>query len=239
MVRATVPDAEFWIVGRDPSPAVWALRTLPGVVVTGFVSRHAALHRAGRGVVVPLRFGSGMRQKILEAWAMEKCVVSTRVGAEGLDVQDGANILLADDAPALAERVIRGAPGSDPPGPHPGARAARLVSTAHDPAMLARQYHDAISAALRETSQRDEPLRAVIDLRWMRPGVAGGIENLSRSFHRSPAPARLRQPLYRARPGRGSLRLRHARPVQLHVCRGGRAGGLCAKGRPRRHAVPP
>ena len=56
--------------------------------------------------MVPLRYGSGMRNKILEAWGMEKYVISTRVGAEGLDYHDGENILIADDAPALAHRTI-------------------------------------------------------------------------------------------------------------------------------------
>src|SRR5206468_11460250 len=85
-VQGGIPGAEFWIVGRDPSPAVRALSALPGVVVTGFVSDMRPYIAQATVVVVPLRFGSGMRQKILEAWAMEKCVISTRVGAEGLEV---------------------------------------------------------------------------------------------------------------------------------------------------------
>ena len=180
-VQASVPEAEFWVVGRDPSPAVRALATLPGVVVTGVVQDMRPYIAQAAVMVVPLRFGSGMRQKILEAWAMEKCVVSTSVGAEGLAVQDGMNILLADDAPALAERVIQVL--RDPAlRDQIRAQGRGLVLTAHDPDTLARRYHDAIGAALRETCSPDEPLRVVIDLRWMRPGVAGGIENLSRSF---------------------------------------------------------
>jgi hypothetical protein len=61
---------------------VRALAAVPGVVVTGFVSDMRPYIAQATVVVVPLRFGSGMRQKILEAWAMEKCV-STRVGAKG------------------------------------------------------------------------------------------------------------------------------------------------------------
>lgn len=180
-VQATVPAAEFWIVGRDPSPLVRALRAVPGVVVTGFVSDMRPYIAQATVVVVPLRFGSGMRQKILEAWAMQKCVVSTRVGAEGLDVQDDVNILLADDAPTIAARVVAAIQDA---GLRERIRAQgrALVSTMHDPEALARQYYEAIGTALREIGGRDEPLRTVIDLRWMRPGVAGGIENLSRSF---------------------------------------------------------
>jgi glycosyltransferase involved in cell wall biosynthesis len=180
-VQAAIPAAEFWIVGRDPAAAVRALRTLPGVVVTGFVSDMRPYIAEATVVVVPLRFGSGMRQKILEAWAMEKCVVSTQVGAEGLDAEDGTNILIADDAETMAASVVR---AIREPALRDAirARGRALVSTAHDPAMLARHYYEAIASAVREARPRDEPLRAVIDLRWMRPGVAGGIENLSRSF---------------------------------------------------------
>jgi glycosyltransferase involved in cell wall biosynthesis len=180
-VQTRVPEAEFWIVGRDPAPSVRELVTCPGVVVTGFVpDMRPYLAQAGV-VVVPLRFGSGMRNKILEAWAMEKCVVSTAVGAEGLDHQDGQNILLADDAQGLADRVVDAI--RDPElRDRVRAQGRALVSSSHDPDTLARRYGDAISEALGDTVDRDRPLSVVIDLRWMRPGVAGGIENLSRSF---------------------------------------------------------
>jgi glycosyltransferase involved in cell wall biosynthesis len=180
-VRAAVPEAEFWIVGRDATPEVRALAALPGVEVTGFVADIRPYIAQATVIVVPLRFGSGMRNKILEAWAMEKCVVSTRVGAEGLECQDGVNVLLADDAQTLAERVIE---AIRDPGLRDRVRGQgrALVSTSHDPDMLARRYYEAIRSALREASRRDEPLRAVIDLRWMRPGGAGGIETLSRAF---------------------------------------------------------
>ncbi|MGH7332121.1 MAG: glycosyltransferase [Candidatus Rokuibacteriota bacterium] len=180
-VQANIPAAEFWIVGRDPSSSVRALRAVPGVVVTGFVSDMRPYIAQATIVVVPLRFGSGMRQKILEAWAMQKCVVSTRVGAEGLDVQDDVNILLADDAPTMAARVVAAIQDASLRD-RIRAKGRALVSTTHNPEALARRYHEAIGTALREIGGRDEPLRAVIDLRWMRPGVAGGIENLSRSF---------------------------------------------------------
>ena len=105
-VQAEIPEAEFWIVGRDPAPQVQALAAQPGVVVTGWVADIRPYLAQAGVVVVPLRYGSGMRNKILEAWGMEKYVISTRVGAEGLDYHDGENILIADDAPALAHRTI-------------------------------------------------------------------------------------------------------------------------------------
>jgi glycosyltransferase involved in cell wall biosynthesis len=182
-VQAAVPEAEFWIVGREPTAEVRSLGAVPGVVVTGAVADMRA-HIAQAGVVVvPLRFGSGMRNKILEAWAMAKCVVSTSIGAEGLDCRPGADILVADDVAGLADHVV--AAIRDPALRDRIRSSGRaLVSAGHDPDTLARQYRDAVAGALGEARAADGPLQAVIDLRWMRPGVAGGIENLSRSFLR-------------------------------------------------------
>ena len=180
-VQMKRPEAEFWIVGRDATSSVTSLAMVPGVVVTGFVPDMRPYIAQAGVVVVPLRFGSGMRNKILEAWAMEKCVVSTRVGAEGLDCEDGVNIVLADDAQALADRVVD-AMSDSALRDRVRTRGRALVSSSHDPDALANRYADAIGAALRETARAESPLRALIDLRWMRPAVAGGIENLSRSF---------------------------------------------------------
>jgi len=162
-VQSQVPDAEFWIVGRDPSPAVKALAAVPGVVVTGFVADMRPYLAQAAVVVVPLRFGSGMRQKILEAWAMQKCVVSTSIGAEGLDARHGENILLADDAAAMADRVVEAIRDVGLRDRIRGEGRA-LVKTAHDPELLARRYHDGIAAVLREKQQQDGPLRAVLVL---------------------------------------------------------------------------
>src|SRR2546423_2726496 len=56
--------------------------------------------------IVPLRIGGGTRLKIYEAMAMGKATVSTSIGAEGLDVEDGRDIRLANDAASFAEAII-------------------------------------------------------------------------------------------------------------------------------------
>jgi glycosyltransferase involved in cell wall biosynthesis len=181
LIRREIPDAQFWIVGREPAPAVRALAATPGVVVTGFVPDiRPFIARAGV-VVVPIRFGSGMRNKILEAWAMQKCVVSTHVGAEGLDYSDGGNILIADDAAALAEKTMQ---ALREPGVADSIRrhGRGHVLEAHHPDHLSKKYFDAIAEVARKKAISRGPLRTIIDLRWMVPGEAGGMENLSRSF---------------------------------------------------------
>jgi sugar transferase (PEP-CTERM/EpsH1 system associated) len=108
LVRRQISDARLTIVGRDPTPAVreLALR-VPGVRVTGTVPDIRPYLAGGAVVVVPLRVGGGTRLKIFEAMAMEKAIVSTRIGAEGLPVRDGDELLLADDAPSFAAAVVR------------------------------------------------------------------------------------------------------------------------------------
>jgi glycosyltransferase involved in cell wall biosynthesis len=77
------------------------------VTVTGSVPDVRVYGRDCGAFVVPLRAGSGMRVKILNALAMALPVVSTRIGAEGIEVTDGENILLADGAEAFADATVR------------------------------------------------------------------------------------------------------------------------------------
>jgi glycosyltransferase involved in cell wall biosynthesis len=105
-IREVVPATEVRLVGR-PATSLAGLHR-PGVVtVAGQVaSMEDELARA-TVAVVPVRFGSGTRVKILESFAHRVPVVSTTLGAEGLDVEDGVHLLLADEAGAFAEATIR------------------------------------------------------------------------------------------------------------------------------------
>jgi polysaccharide biosynthesis protein PslH len=104
-VRAEVPEARLRIVGRNPDRRVqkWASDS---VEVTGRVPSVVEHLRQSAVVVVPLRIGGGTRLKIYEALATAKAVVSTTVGAEGLDVRHGRDIVLADDSKSFAHAVI-------------------------------------------------------------------------------------------------------------------------------------
>lgn len=100
LIRERVPDARVVLAGTS-TPDVAALAG-PHVEVTGAVPSMAPYLRAADLVVVPLRVGSGTRIKILEAFAHGVPVVSTAVGAEGLDVVAGRHLALADTAEDLA-----------------------------------------------------------------------------------------------------------------------------------------
>ncbi|MFA5883794.1 MAG: glycosyltransferase family 4 protein [Acidimicrobiia bacterium] len=106
LVRQRIPDAQFRIVGKAGA-AVQQLAGIEGVVVVGAVKRMEDELEKAHAVVVPLLVGSGTRLKILEAWAHGIPVVSTTVGAEGLPVSQGDNVLLADSTAAIAEACIR------------------------------------------------------------------------------------------------------------------------------------
>lgn len=105
-VRAACPEARWWIVGQKPSPRLDGLRADPRITITGAVDDiREAIARAAV-YLAPLRVGGGTRFKLLEAMAMRRAIVSTRLGAEGFDVQDGGEMRLADRAPDFAQAVI-------------------------------------------------------------------------------------------------------------------------------------
>lgn len=95
----------FTIVGRDPADEVRALASLPGIEVTGTVDDVRPYYRKAVAAIVPLRVGGGSRLKILEAMAAGVPVVSTTLGAEGLEVSHERNILVADTDGQFREAV--------------------------------------------------------------------------------------------------------------------------------------
>lgn len=108
-IRAEVPQARLRIVGRNPDRRVqkWASDSLAGSIeVTGRVPSVVEHLRQSAVVIVPLRIGGGTRLKIYEAMATAKAIVSTTIGAEGLDVHHGRDIILADDPRSFAQAVI-------------------------------------------------------------------------------------------------------------------------------------
>jgi glycosyltransferase involved in cell wall biosynthesis len=99
------PDVHVYLVGRDPAPEI-RRRGRAHVHVTGEVESIAPYLRAAQVAVVPLRWESGTRFKILEAFATRTPVVSTTLGAEGLSVEHGRHLLLADRPAAFALAVL-------------------------------------------------------------------------------------------------------------------------------------
>ncbi len=106
-IRTDEPEATFTVVGRAPTPAVRRLADEHRITVTGRVDDVRPYVNDAAVYVVPLRIGGGTRLKIFEAMAMGKAVVSTTVGAEGLPVENGEHLLLADEPHVFARSVVR------------------------------------------------------------------------------------------------------------------------------------
>jgi glycosyltransferase involved in cell wall biosynthesis len=105
-IQAQVPGATWQIVGTNPSPDVRQLAELPGVTVTGTVPDVRPHLAMATVAIAPIHVGSGTRLKILEALAMRKAVVSTRLGCEGLVVEPGKHLLVADQPEAFVQAVV-------------------------------------------------------------------------------------------------------------------------------------
>jgi polysaccharide biosynthesis protein PslH len=105
LLRTARPDVTVTVVGRDPVESVLALAADPAVTVTGAVDDvRPFLARAGV-VVAPMVSGSGIKNKILEAMAMQRAVVATSLAAEGVAAVPGQDLLVADGAAAFAAAV--------------------------------------------------------------------------------------------------------------------------------------
>ena len=106
VIRLKCPNVRFLIVGQHPTGNVRKLSDLPNIEVTGRVEDVKPYIAQSAVYVVPLRIGGGTRLKILEALAMEKAVVSTSVGAEGLELINNQEVVIEDNPMQFAARVV-------------------------------------------------------------------------------------------------------------------------------------
>ena len=107
VIKKQCPEVSLEVVGRSPSRKLQALAARErSLRLTGWVEDIRPFVARGSVCIVPLRIGGGTRLKIFEAMAMSKAVVSTSVGAEGLPVQSGANIIVADTPGDFAQSVV-------------------------------------------------------------------------------------------------------------------------------------
>jgi glycosyltransferase involved in cell wall biosynthesis len=105
-VRRQIPEARVIIAGKQPENIRSYRRGIPGVEFTGFVDDLEALYRRSRVVCCPILSGGGTRVKLVEAAAYGKPMVSTSIGAEGLEFQDGQEFLRRDDPKAFADACV-------------------------------------------------------------------------------------------------------------------------------------
>ena len=148
LIRERIPEIELFIVGRNPTAAVRALDAAHAeVTVTGEVDDIRPFVHESPVYIVPLRVGGGTRLKIFEAMAMGKAIVSTTIGAEGLPVENGQNVIIADEPGEFARQVVtllenRGQRERI------GSAARELVEKRYSWNAASRQFEHALNAAV-------------------------------------------------------------------------------------------
>jgi O-antigen biosynthesis protein len=105
-IRAAVPNARLTVVGSHPTAEVMDLAQVAGVDVIGYAPELEPYMDRASLMVAPLRYGAGMKNKVTEAFASSLAVVTTTVGAQGLDVATGEHLMIADEPEEFARRVI-------------------------------------------------------------------------------------------------------------------------------------
>jgi len=106
LLRDEKPELRFWVVGQNPHARLAAFSANPGVLLTGRVDDVRPYIAAAGVYVVPLRIGGGTRLKVLEAMAMGKAIVSTRLGCEGFDLVPGQDLVVADSPAEFAAATL-------------------------------------------------------------------------------------------------------------------------------------
>jgi len=113
LLKDKIPGLCLTVVGRNPSPRLKRrLRAVPEIHLTGWVDDVRPYIARASLYIVPIRIGGGTRMKIYEAMAMGRAVLSTVIGAEGLEVRNGENIVLEDDPVSFSQAILR--LGKDP-----------------------------------------------------------------------------------------------------------------------------
>lgn len=106
LVLAAVPDAILTIIGRDP-PTELQHDNHVNIEIPGYVADLQPYLSESAVFTVPLHAGGGMRVKIIDAWSWGVPIVSTSIGAEGIQIEAGVDVLIADEPVAFAQAVIR------------------------------------------------------------------------------------------------------------------------------------
>ena len=107
LILKDVPDTKLFLVGNAPPPEICSLSSKKQIEVTGRVASLIPFYKHANVVVCPLRIGGGVKVKVLEALSFGKAIVSTPVGAQGLDLSSYKALAIADDPTDFAEKVVR------------------------------------------------------------------------------------------------------------------------------------
>jgi Glycosyltransferase len=150
-VLALEPDAQLTVAGSGFPEALRAYLRQRNIEVAADIPDVRTFSAPFRAMLAPLFSGSGMRIKVLEAMSLGKPVIATPLGAGGIDVTPGENILIADDADAFAQEVVR-CMNDDALAQRIGDAARVLVAARYDSDVLARKLLAVYEELLRNAS---------------------------------------------------------------------------------------
>ncbi len=106
-LKKEFPQAQFYVVGSNPHPKVRNLQDISGIKVTGLVKDIRPYYEAADVCVIPLRIARGIQNKILEAMAMEKAVVTTTHAIEGIEAMPQKHVLVEDNPKGFAQAISK------------------------------------------------------------------------------------------------------------------------------------
>ncbi len=108
LIEQKYPAVVLYIVGKNVSRKLAMIaRKKPNIILAGFVEDHRQVIWKSTVFICPLRIGTGVKNKVVEAMAMGKAIVSTSIGAEGIPIVSGHDIFIADKPDVFADAVIR------------------------------------------------------------------------------------------------------------------------------------
>ena len=167
------PDAVFQAVGMSPAQSVIeAIANAPSSELHANVPDIRPYFWNASTYIVPMRYGGGVRQKILEAWSMQVPVVCTTMAAEGTDAVSGQHCWLEDSPNAFAGRVVSSLDQAH--GCTTVQAGKRHVEALNSIRAAAPEFRKLVERSIRSRGRK--PYRLLFDLRWMEIGKAGGIE---------------------------------------------------------------
>jgi sugar transferase (PEP-CTERM/EpsH1 system associated) len=161
-IARNYPEIQLTIVGRDPTSEVRSLAS-DRIHVTGTVDDVRPYYASAIAAIAPIRSGSGTRLKILEAMAAGVPVVSTRLGAEGLDAEDDVHLLLADSGAefvAAIRRIVSFAETRN----RLSTAARSLVAARYDWQMIGERLYR-IHSSLVQARQHSRPISVAAEIR--------------------------------------------------------------------------
>ena len=107
LIKEEIPDVKLYIVGYSPRDEIRKLLENENIIITGSVPDVLPYIKKTEVYIAPLRIGTGIKTKIIEALACAKPIVTTSIGIQGLQVENGKNIIVADGPKDFAQKTIR------------------------------------------------------------------------------------------------------------------------------------